>query len=181
MRCIGCARVPTQSRFSLAEPRPYFRRRPLAPPARTRRRRQLLPRGAGLARDLAERVAAALEVDPGPVLVADHSADALATALEFRRDRAVQVVHQRGTGLEPLRRRGPWWRDRDGAPETGPLLGSERTRELRASLGALAAFGFRALLLRLEDGGSQRRPCRRHGEQRHHRDQPAAPSQLAPD
>src|ERR671919_2253793 len=29
MRCIGCARVPTQARFSLAEPRPYFRRRPL--------------------------------------------------------------------------------------------------------------------------------------------------------
>jgi Na+-driven multidrug efflux pump len=30
MRCIGCARVHAHARFSLAEPRPYLRRRPLA-------------------------------------------------------------------------------------------------------------------------------------------------------
>src|SRR5688500_10670587 len=29
MRCIGCARLHAHARFSLAEPRPYCRRRPL--------------------------------------------------------------------------------------------------------------------------------------------------------
>jgi hypothetical protein len=29
MRCIGCARAHAHARFSLAEPRAYFRRRPL--------------------------------------------------------------------------------------------------------------------------------------------------------
>src|ERR671919_1565889 len=44
--------------------------------ADARRGDELLARRAGLARDLAERVAAGLEVDHGPVLVADHAGGA---------------------------------------------------------------------------------------------------------
>src|SRR5215218_602833 len=64
----------------------------LPPAARAGGRDELLPRRPGLTGDLAEGVAAALEVDERPVLVADHAADARRAAPELGRHRDARVA-----------------------------------------------------------------------------------------